>query len=121
MDPVLPIQGDGTESTIEFPAFVEKNEWVFNESTRLKNSDFSSEQKKCKYLHVSREKAKAAEILQCAPSHQRPTGKRSNGLRSTRETEEEGIRSPRGKADFGTVKIAKEHGGFGASELTQTR
>ncbi|GFS49110.1 hypothetical protein TNCV_2409851 [Trichonephila clavipes] len=30
---------------------------------------------------------------------------------------------PRSKADFGTVEIAKEqlHGGFGASELTQTR
>ncbi|GFW56551.1 hypothetical protein TNCV_1862611 [Trichonephila clavipes] len=31
--------------------------------------------------------------------------------------------SPRSKADFGTVEIAKKqlHGGFGASELTQTR
>ncbi|GFV07708.1 hypothetical protein TNCV_4942101 [Trichonephila clavipes] len=29
--------------------------------------------------------------------------------------------SLRSKTDFGTVEIAKEHGGFGASELTQTR
>ncbi|GFX14579.1 transposable element Tcb2 transposase [Trichonephila clavipes] len=29
--------------------------------------------------------------------------------------------SPRSKADFGTVEIAKEHSEFGASELTQTR
>ncbi|GFW15414.1 fibronectin type-III domain-containing protein [Trichonephila clavipes] len=29
--------------------------------------------------------------------------------------------SPRSKAEFGTVEIAKQHGGFGASKLTQTR
>ncbi|GFS85810.1 hypothetical protein TNCV_2973531 [Trichonephila clavipes] len=29
--------------------------------------------------------------------------------------------SPRSKADFGTVEITKEHGGFGASELIRTR
>ncbi|GFV23692.1 hypothetical protein TNCV_3425971 [Trichonephila clavipes] len=29
--------------------------------------------------------------------------------------------SPRSKADFGTVEIAKEQGEFRASELTQTR
>ncbi|GFV16938.1 hypothetical protein TNCV_4365381 [Trichonephila clavipes] len=29
--------------------------------------------------------------------------------------------SPQSKADFGTVEIEKEHGGFGASELIQTR
>ncbi|GFX89639.1 hypothetical protein TNCV_3710711 [Trichonephila clavipes] len=54
-DPVFPTQGDGTEPTAEFPVFVEKNE---GESAQLKNSDFSSEQKKCKDLHVLWGKAK---------------------------------------------------------------
>ncbi|GFT98469.1 hypothetical protein TNCV_3951441 [Trichonephila clavipes] len=39
-DPVFPSQGNGTEPTIEFSAFVEKNE---GETAQLKNSDFSSE------------------------------------------------------------------------------
>ncbi|GFX08216.1 hypothetical protein TNCV_3267071 [Trichonephila clavipes] len=54
-DPFLPTQGDGTEPTIEFPAFVEKNE---GEPAQLKNSDFSSKQNKCPDLHVLWEKAK---------------------------------------------------------------
>ncbi|GFY27830.1 hypothetical protein TNCV_242951 [Trichonephila clavipes] len=54
-DPVFPTQGDGTEPTIEFPAFVERNE---GETALLKNSDFSSEQIKCKDQHVLGERAK---------------------------------------------------------------
>ncbi|GFX43605.1 hypothetical protein TNCV_510541 [Trichonephila clavipes] len=53
-DPVFPTQGDGTEPTIEFPAFVEKIE---GETAQLKNSVFSSEQNKCKDLHVLWERA----------------------------------------------------------------
>ncbi|GFX78294.1 hypothetical protein TNCV_5136411 [Trichonephila clavipes] len=87
----------------------------------------------------------ASENLQCAPRHRRSLGKRSNGLRPTWAAEEQEIKaaesdrrtrdhrrmirrgmpylSPRSKAVFGTVEIAKEqlHGGFGASELTPTR
>ncbi|GFW04077.1 hypothetical protein TNCV_2051931 [Trichonephila clavipes] len=54
-DPVSPTKRNGTEPTIEFPAFVEKNE---GESAQFKNSNFSLEQKKCPDLHVMWEKAK---------------------------------------------------------------
>ncbi|GFW33690.1 uncharacterized protein TNCV_2212221 [Trichonephila clavipes] len=54
-NPVFPTQGDGTEPTIEFPAFVEKNE---EETAQLKNFDFSSEQNKCKDQHVLWDRAK---------------------------------------------------------------
>ncbi|GFY06756.1 retrovirus-related Pol polyprotein from transposon 297 [Trichonephila clavipes] len=54
-DSVFPTPGDGTEPTIEFPAFVEKIE---GETAQLKNSVFSSEQNKCKDLHVLRERTK---------------------------------------------------------------
>ncbi|GFV77058.1 hypothetical protein TNCV_691261 [Trichonephila clavipes] len=54
-DPVFPTQGDGTEPTIEFPAFVEKNE---GDTAQLKNSDFSSEQNKCKDQHILGERTK---------------------------------------------------------------
>ncbi|GFU75385.1 retrovirus-related Pol polyprotein from transposon 17.6 [Trichonephila clavipes] len=51
----FPTQEGGTEPTIEFPAFVEKNE---GDTAQLKNSDFSSEQNKCKDQHVLGERTK---------------------------------------------------------------
>ncbi|GFT55494.1 hypothetical protein TNCV_4957781 [Trichonephila clavipes] len=51
---------------------------------------------------------------------------RAVGRLEAGQTQAEGILetlylSPRSKADFGTVEIAKERSEFGASELTQTR
>ncbi|GFX76184.1 retrovirus-related Pol polyprotein from transposon 17.6 [Trichonephila clavipes] len=64
---IFPTQGDGTEPTIEFPAFVGKNE---GETAQLKNSDFSSDQNKCKDQHVLWERAKWG-VSECCRTKER--------------------------------------------------